>query len=100
MGRIAPPVPRSLLSHPPLSLWDVTHRDTFTPAWMLHVGVPLGPHPRHPVSFVGEVDGWDLPSRQPSAIVGLTGGYGIVSSTFVGFVFTLDVRPPSTMIVT
>jgi len=25
-----------------LSLWDITHSDTFTPAWMVHVGVPLG----------------------------------------------------------
>jgi hypothetical protein len=37
-----------------LSLWDITHSDTFTPAWMLHFGVPLGHHPRHPVYFVGE----------------------------------------------
>ena len=25
-----------------LSLWDVTHSDTFQPAWLAHVGVPLG----------------------------------------------------------
>jgi len=25
-----------------LSFWDITHSDTFTPAWMVHVGVPLG----------------------------------------------------------
>jgi len=25
-----------------LSFWDLTHSDTFTPAWMVHVGVPLG----------------------------------------------------------
>ena len=37
-----------------LSLWDVTHSDTFTPAWLLHVGVPLGTHPKHPVYFLGE----------------------------------------------
>jgi hypothetical protein len=37
-----------------LSLWDITHGDTFAPAWMLHVGVPLGNHPRHPVHFLGE----------------------------------------------
>jgi hypothetical protein len=37
-----------------LSLWDITHSDTFTPAWMLHFGVPLGTHPKHPVYFVGE----------------------------------------------
>jgi hypothetical protein len=24
-----------------ISLWDITHSDTFTPAWMLHFGVPL-----------------------------------------------------------
>jgi len=37
-----------------ISFWDVTHSDTFTPAWMLHFGVPLGNHPSHPVYFVGE----------------------------------------------
>ena len=37
-----------------LSLWDITHSDTFTPAWLLHVGVPLGSHPKHPVYFLGE----------------------------------------------
>jgi hypothetical protein len=37
-----------------ISFWDITHSDTFEPAWMLHVGVPLGTHPRHPVYFVGE----------------------------------------------
>jgi hypothetical protein len=37
-----------------ISLWDVTHSDSFTPAWMLHFGVPLGTHPEHPVYFVGE----------------------------------------------
>jgi hypothetical protein len=25
-----------------LSFWDLTHSDTFTPAWMVHIGVPLG----------------------------------------------------------
>ena len=25
-----------------LSFWDITHSDTFTPAWMVHLGVPLG----------------------------------------------------------
>ena len=24
-----------------LSFWDITHSDTFTPAWMVHLGVPL-----------------------------------------------------------
>ena len=37
-----------------LSLWDLTRSDTFTPAWMLHFGIPLGSHPAHPVYFVGE----------------------------------------------
>ena len=37
-----------------VSFWDITHSDTFTPAWMLHVGVPLGNHPAHQVYFVGE----------------------------------------------
>ena len=37
-----------------VSFWDITHSDTFTPAWMLHVGVPLGSHPKHQVYFVGE----------------------------------------------
>ncbi|HVB36932.1 MAG TPA: hypothetical protein VND92_00275, partial [Vicinamibacterales bacterium] len=30
-----------------ISFWDITHSDTFTPAWMLHLGVPLGTHPAH-----------------------------------------------------
>jgi len=37
-----------------ISLWDLTRSDTFTPAWMVHFGVPLGDHPAHPVYFVGE----------------------------------------------
>jgi hypothetical protein len=37
-----------------ISFWDITHSDTFTPAWMLHFGVPLGAHPKHPVYFMGE----------------------------------------------
>jgi hypothetical protein len=37
-----------------LSLWDLTHSDTFTPAWLLHVGVPLGNHPKHQVYFMAE----------------------------------------------
>ena len=37
-----------------LSLWDLTHSDTFTPAWLVHFGVPLGSHPKHPVYFLGE----------------------------------------------
>lgn len=31
-----------------LSLWDLTRKDTFTPAWMLHFGVPLGKHKVQP----------------------------------------------------
>jgi len=37
-----------------ISLWDITRSDTFTPAWMIHFGVPLGTHPKHPVYFLGE----------------------------------------------
>ena len=37
-----------------ISFWDLTHSDTFTPAWMLHFGVPLGNSPKHPVYLVGE----------------------------------------------
>ncbi len=37
-----------------ISFWDITHSDTFTPAWMLHFGVPLGTHPKHQVYVVGE----------------------------------------------
>jgi hypothetical protein len=37
-----------------LSLWDLTRSDSFSPAWMLHFGVPLGDHPSHPLYFVGE----------------------------------------------
>ena len=32
----------------------MTHSDTFTPAWLIHVGVPLGNHPTHPVYFLGK----------------------------------------------
>jgi hypothetical protein len=34
-----------------ISFWDITHSDTFSPAWMLHFGVPLGSRKVH---FVGE----------------------------------------------
>lgn len=37
-----------------LSLWDLTRSDTFTPAWMLHLGLPLGHSVSRPVHFVGE----------------------------------------------
>ena len=31
-----------------LSLWDLTRSETFTPAWMVHFGVPLGTHKVQP----------------------------------------------------
>lgn len=34
-----------------ISFWDITHSDAFSPAWMLHFGVPLGSRRVH---FVGE----------------------------------------------
>lgn len=34
-----------------LSLWDITRSETFTPAWMLHFGIPIG---SSPVYFLGE----------------------------------------------
>jgi hypothetical protein len=37
-----------------LSLWDITHSDTFTPAWLLHVGVPVGGGPNHRVHLLVE----------------------------------------------
>ena len=37
-----------------LSIWDVTHSDSVSPAWLLHFGVPLGNHPSHPIYFLGE----------------------------------------------
>jgi hypothetical protein len=37
-----------------LSLWDLTRRDTWTPASLLHFGVPLSRSARHPVFFIGE----------------------------------------------
>lgn len=37
-----------------LSLWDVTRSDTFTPAALVHVGLPLNPHGRIPVHFLVE----------------------------------------------
>src|SRR4029078_5853859 len=37
-----------------VSFWDLTRSATFSPAWMLHFGVPLGDHPSHPIYFVGE----------------------------------------------
>jgi hypothetical protein len=37
-----------------LSLWDLTRGDTFTPAWMLHAGVALTRHAKHPVFLMVE----------------------------------------------
>jgi hypothetical protein len=37
-----------------LSLWDLTRSDTFAPAWMVHVGVPLAKDARFPVYFLVE----------------------------------------------
>jgi len=37
-----------------LSFWDLTHRDTFTPAVAARFGLPLGSHPRYPLYFIGE----------------------------------------------
>ena len=38
-----------------LSLWDLTRSQTFTPAWLLHFGVPVTKaDARHPVFIIGE----------------------------------------------
>jgi hypothetical protein len=37
-----------------LSLWDLTHSDTFTPAWLVHVGFPLAKNARVPVYLLIE----------------------------------------------
>lgn len=37
-----------------LSLWDLTRGDTFTPAWMLHLGLPLAKAARFPTYLVAE----------------------------------------------
>jgi len=37
-----------------LSLWDLTRGDTRTPAWLLHVGLPLAKNATYPVFFIGE----------------------------------------------
>jgi hypothetical protein len=37
-----------------LSLWDITHSDTFTPAWLVLFGVPLGNQPTPRTYFIGE----------------------------------------------
>lgn len=39
-----------------VSFWDITRSDTFTPAWLVHFGIPLngGRDARVPVYFLGE----------------------------------------------
>ncbi len=37
-----------------LSLWDLTRSDTFTPAWLLHFGLPLAKDAKYPVFFLAE----------------------------------------------
>jgi hypothetical protein len=37
-----------------ISFWDLTRSDTFTPAWLVHFGVPLNKGARTPVYFIGE----------------------------------------------
>ena len=37
-----------------LSLWDLTRSETFTPAWLLHFGVPVTKGDRHRVFIIGE----------------------------------------------
>lgn len=46
-----------------LSAWDLTRSDSFTPAAMVHLGLPIAPHARFPVYFLVEgrafLDGLD-----------------------------------------
>lgn len=37
-----------------LSLWDLAHSDTFTPAWMVHLGLPLAKTAKMPVYLLVE----------------------------------------------
>ncbi len=37
-----------------VSLWDLSHSDTLTPAVMVHLGLPIAPHARVPVFFLVE----------------------------------------------
>jgi hypothetical protein len=37
-----------------LSLWDLTRSDTFTPAWLVHFGLPITRGANHPAYFIGE----------------------------------------------
>ena len=36
------------------SMWDLTRSETVTPAWMAHVGVPLGRNAKYPVYLLAE----------------------------------------------
>jgi hypothetical protein len=37
-----------------LTFWDLTRSATFTPAWLLHFGIPLNHNSDRPVFFIGE----------------------------------------------
>jgi hypothetical protein len=37
-----------------VSMWDLSHSDTITPAAMVHVGLPIAPNARFPVFFLVE----------------------------------------------
>jgi hypothetical protein len=37
-----------------LSLWDITRGDTFTPAWLVHFGIPVNKGAHVPVFFIAE----------------------------------------------
>jgi hypothetical protein len=36
------------------SMWDLTRSETITPAWMAHIGVPLGRNAKYPVYLLAE----------------------------------------------
>ena len=37
-----------------ISFWDLTRSETFTPAWLVHFGIPLNKGSKTPVYFMGE----------------------------------------------
>ena len=37
-----------------ISFWDLTRSETFTPAWLVHFGIPLNKGAHVPVYFMGE----------------------------------------------
>jgi hypothetical protein len=37
-----------------ITFWDITRSETFTPAWLVHFGIPLAKDAKYPVFFVGE----------------------------------------------